>query len=191
MMFFQIENIDNFSDKELYEVFDRLSKSQQSYILKKATNKRKESLAVRALFERLLLKHFENISINQLDFYNKAPVIMAEENIYVSFSHSSNMVACAVSDKPVGIDIERIRDVNQRTVLKSCTTEEANFLLLGKKEDFFKIWTLKEAYIKAVGGGFADMKQKSFVKNGNIICKDGEFEIKQDQTYDYIWSLYF
>ena len=54
-------------------------------------------------------------------------------------------------DEPVGVDIEKIRDVNLKIKDRFfCTAEKEN---IKTNEDFFRIWTAKESYIKYLGTG--------------------------------------
>ena len=75
---------------------------------------------------------------------------------YFSLSHSGETVVCAVSDKPIGVDVERIRPVDQGISKKICTEEE--FTVLNRIADqteqnrfLLQIWTRKEAIFKIEG----------------------------------------
>ena len=95
------------------------------------------------------------------------------ENINYNVSHSGNLVICAVSDRPVGCDVELVRAVKQNVADKYFSESE-------KAMPFFKIWTAKESYLKMTGEGIADdlknieivfdeNNQKMFIKrNGNM-----------------------
>jgi hypothetical protein len=80
-------------------------------------------------------------------------------NICFNISHSANYVACAIADSPVGIDIEGGRKVN-RSVAKRYFTEE-EIESIHSDEDFFKIWTFKEALGKYTGEGLLPVIGKS------------------------------
>ena len=77
------------------------------------------------------------------------------ETAHISISHSGEFVMCAVSDSVVGADIEKIREVNLKTADKSFCENERKYVFSQEnaKNAFFKIWTLKESYVKAVGTG--------------------------------------
>lgn len=75
---------------------------------------------------------------------------------YFSLSHSGETVVCAVSDKPIGVDVERIRPIDQGIAKKICTEEE--FTVLNRIADqteqnrfLLQIWTRKEAIFKIEG----------------------------------------
>lgn len=90
-------------------------------------------------------------------------------DIFFSLSHADNMVVCAVSDKPIGIDIEKIRTVNMATAKRICTKRELEHVFghapddedFKKCEDkeiltrFYEIWVKKEAFGKKEGTGIA------------------------------------
>ena len=74
---------------------------KDDYFNKLKNNKRK----LEYFCTRLLLKEFEsNLKIN----YNKYGAHILNDNKYISISHSNNLAAIIISDKKVGIDIEKI-----------------------------------------------------------------------------------
>jgi len=90
-------------------------------------------------------------------------------DVEFNISHSGDMVVCAISDQPVGIDIELIRPVDLRTAKHFCTPEDLEYLFghtpsedefIKTEEEailhrFFQIWTAKEAYCKCMGRGIS------------------------------------
>ncbi|GJG95378.1 4'-phosphopantetheinyl transferase superfamily protein [Cupriavidus pauculus] len=82
--------------------------------------------------------------------------------VFVSLAHSGDHLACAVSDLPVGVDIEEMQPRKHLGTLIEATTTEAERTalpqLLANDDDdarmlaFFQLWTLKEAWIKCHGG---------------------------------------
>ncbi|MDL2269388.1 4'-phosphopantetheinyl transferase superfamily protein [Desulfosarcina sp. OttesenSCG-928-A07] len=83
-----------------------------------------------------------------------APLPMS--GIYWSLSHKPEVVGGVAATAPVGIDLETVRPVHSG--LFSKIADEAEWALFpdGKTQmNFFRVWTAKEAVIKAVGVGFA------------------------------------
>lgn len=87
------------------------------------------------------------------------PVGGMTNGLQCSLTHADNFVACAVSTKfPVGIDAEcqrkRVADHVANTVL---TPSELKLMRSApsalRHETFLKLWTLREAHVKATGRG--------------------------------------
>lgn len=88
-----------------------------------------------------------------------------------SVSHSGRLIACAVDELPVGIDLERIRTVDLTTAKYFCTEKELVYLFqhipvesdFSQNSDhavltrFFNLWTAKEACCKFTGSGISDL----------------------------------
>ena len=77
-------------------------------------------------------------------------------DMHISISHSGEYAVCAVSEKPVGIDIEKIRTVSDKLIDRVCTEREREYVI--SDERFFEVWTAKEAYFKKIGTGITDLK---------------------------------
>ena len=109
-----------------------------------------------------------------------------------NISHCGDMVICAVDNKPVGVDIERIRPIHLKIAKRICTEEELTYLFGHRptEEDFvyttdyeklvrfFELWTDKEALCKQKGVGISELYsalEKRTVQTENII--DGEYMI--------------
>lgn len=102
--------------------------------------------------------------------------------LYFSLSHTREMICCAVSHKmQTGCDIEQVRPRRYEKNLaeKVFSDEEMAFYfsLPEKKRRFFfyKSWTLKEAFVKAVGLGLRiplsslSFAHKTFMKKLTVI----------------------
>ncbi len=85
------------------------------------------------------------------------PYIEGMSNIFVSLSHSKGTVICAVSDKEIGVDVERCSKRRKSVESRVFTDCETSLIDKADNEDkaFFTLWTLKESYLKAIGTGFA------------------------------------
>ena len=94
------------------------------------------------------------------DGYGK-PYFVNRPDKYFNISHSHERVMCAIGDVPVGCDVQKIEDKSERALKiakRFFTKEEFEKLMsVEEKEErnafFFLMWTLKESYIKCVGGG--------------------------------------
>ena len=71
-------------------------------------------------------------------------------------SHSGPFALCALSDRPVGVDIQVVRPAwSPKLVDRSCTPEERSWLaaLGDRPEDFAALWACKESVGKESGYG--------------------------------------
>ncbi|MFR3729492.1 4'-phosphopantetheinyl transferase family protein [Lacrimispora sp.] len=85
------------------------------------------------------------------------PYLKEFSHIHYNISHTGGMVVCGFADRELGVDVEGIGDYKDNVVRKVMSGQErARMLELSEKERaeyFFRIWTLKESYGKAVGTG--------------------------------------
>ena len=75
---------------------------------------------------------------------------------HFNLSHSGHYVVMAVSDCPVGIDIEQIHPVKD-SLINILNTDEKAFVHKHKEpyRAFFHLWTRKESLMKCTGEGIA------------------------------------
>lgn len=115
-----------------------------------------EHKSAKALVISMLKRHL-NISKDRYTVMhreNGAPYLYDNDNkeeavgIYISISHSKDLCAAAISDKPTGIDIEVIRDLRGREKRIEARFLEAFKDVHFESDRFFKAWTLHEAYYK-------------------------------------------
>lgn len=75
--------------------------------------------------------------------------------LHFNLSHTAGWSLCALSDAPVGVDVEALRP-RREGLWRHCLTdgEYAAFLAAGGGwPEFYRIWTLKEAWCKYTGQG--------------------------------------
>lgn len=121
------------------------------------------------------------------------------DSCFFNISHSNGTVAVAVNETEIGIDIEKIRDFDERIIDRVCTENEKQFILSAetaetKNERFFIIWTLKEAYFKCIGTGItADLKSVAFtIKDGEVTLNQEHFTAVVSADYKgYILSVVY
>lgn len=130
------------------------------------------SVAAGALLQYAL--QMENVREPSIDVApNGKPYLAGEERLYFNLSHSEGMVMCAIAEKEVGCDVEK-KAVLDRRLAEYVMTEYELERIYGFERDteqqemFFRLWTLKESYMKATGLGIR-LEPKSF---GMIARKD-------------------
>ena len=83
---------------------------------------------------------------------NGKPYIEDRDDLFFNLSHSGEMVICAVAPFEVGCDIEKKRAPRTRIAERYFTEEEKAFTALAE-DNFFRMWTLKESFMKVTGKG--------------------------------------
>jgi len=124
----------------------------------------REFIACRA-FIRLCLARYTGENPRALQFdknsSGKPHLTGAQAHWQFNLSHTSQTAALAIlQDAPVGVDIEQPRQRNFLGIAAEYFhPEEFTYLQslpeLQLPEEFFKLWTLKEAFFKALGSGIA------------------------------------
>jgi len=74
-------------------------------------------------------------------------------HLHFNLSHTKGFSLCALSDSPVGVDIEVLRP-RQEKLWRYCLNEEEYIAFRasgGGWEEFYRLWTLKEAWCKYLG----------------------------------------
>ncbi len=94
----------------------------------------------------------KNLEI-KTNIYGK-PFILNVPNIKFNISHAGHYVACAISDKKVGIDIELIKMSDIAIANRFFTENEKKYVISEKNPSrFYEVWTKKESRIKWEGKG--------------------------------------
>ena len=109
---------------------------------------------------RFALKKYWNLTSEdyRIDRGEKGkPFIVGVENVFFNISHSGDYVVCAVSDREIGIDIEKRAKARMEVAGRFFHGEEVAQLqmLEEDKQDqlFFNYWSVKESFLKYIGTG--------------------------------------
>lgn len=115
------------------------------------------------------------------------PYLRGYHDFHFNLSHTRDAIAVAVSNGPVGVDIEKFRDANIEIAKRFFTDGEASFItrnIIDTDKRFYEIWTKKEAYIKFIGKGLSIPLNSFDVLDNNISINIHTFE-----KDDYIISV--
>jgi len=144
--------------------------SENKYKIERFVHKKDK---IRGLIGELLIKNIiteklgvisKNIIFNK-NPYGK-PYLKDYQDFNFNIAHSGEFVVCAIDKQCIGIDIEKIRDIEYKTIAeKFFAKKELDFILNAdeKKQlsNFYEIWTLRESLLKADGRGLS-IPLKSF-----------------------------
>ncbi len=153
---------DSIGEKILSTLTSHISQSRRDRI--KGFKRREDAFSalIADIFIRTMACQFLGIRNAEIEFkeskYGK-PYLLQYKNFHFNISHSGDWVVCAIDIRPIGIDVEKIREVDFE-IAKQFFSEIENLELLKKTGNnkvafFYDLWTLKESYIKAIGDGFS------------------------------------
>lgn len=100
------------------------------------------------------------------------PYLKNAPYVHSNISHSGCVAMCAVHNTPVGVDIQRIDRADSIVAQRFMSGRELEAFDAAPDKDgmFYKIWTLKEAYVKYCGRGLGTgLQGLSIYPCGNTI----------------------
>lgn len=152
MLDYRFFNINSLSEKEFNYWYSLMSESKKKRVSDYFfTKDRYRSVCAHMLLCRMIGEMFscESESV-RIDFNPDKKPFAVGFPCCVSVSHSGDMVFCAVSDREVGVDIEKIRAVKMPVIKKVCTDSELKYVINSDDvfKRFFEVFTFKEAYCK-------------------------------------------
>lgn len=128
---------------------------QQKWKALLQSDKKKQCLGAGLLLNKVLSYYHvsaEDVGVGK----NGKPEV---DGICFNLSHSGELVVCAVSETQVGCDIEQRKAVPLYLAERFFGTREKEYLsaFTGAEYDrqFFRLWTMKESYVKMTGEGMS------------------------------------
>lgn len=186
-----IASVSDFQKSEYDYIYSHLSPSRKRRVDRyKREEDRTRSLLCEILLKKLLVCFGEEKAV--LEIAENGRPFLKNSRLFVSMSHCEEFGVCAVSEREIGIDIERIKPVNIALIDRVCTEEEREYVLpLSYRnggtvtdrdilERFYGIWTAKEAYFKRKGTGITDFKSV------NVLTLKREVIVKEDYVIQII-----
>ncbi|KAM0848459.1 hypothetical protein ACQ4PT_054377 [Festuca glaucescens] len=177
---FEIEEVhvwylcpDELNDDSQFKMYEELlSPAEKKYANEKMSWK---DAMLSCALRRTTLARYCKIDPRSFEFkYNKfhKPEILwppddstVERPLHFNISHTTSLIACGVAmHGHIGIDVEEKKRKTIKSIfsLARCffTPSEVNYLADisdsdAQRKEFFKLWTLKEAYVKALGLGLS------------------------------------
>lgn len=170
-------NVENLDLTKAYPLLPQNRKEKVDYF--RFMKDKKLSGGAYLLLDKLLSEEDITKPIFKTEKYGKS-YISNYENIYFNLSHSGSIVACAISDTEVGVDVE-YNDPNIDLDIAKNYFYNSEYESIIKSDnpsnEFFNYWVLKESYMKYTGLGF-NLELDSF----EIIIKD-KISLKNDKDH--------
>ena len=116
---------------------------------------------------------------------NRVP--LPNDGWYWSISHKPLLAGAVIADRPVGIDIEHVKPRGREGLWDRLANAE-EWHVAGERswEMFFRLWTAKEATLKANSrgiGGFGECRIKAVPDDTHVVCEYGGEQWKIEQFY--------
>ncbi len=120
-----------------------------------------ESRFARKLLNKALLEEYGRpLSDFEITVLPGGKPVFRNSDICFNISHTKNAAAVALSDSPVGVDLQWIYEYNPRLADRICTQHEKKELFAAEDKAYFlyACWAMRESYVKFTGEGM----RKSF-----------------------------
>lgn len=117
----------------------------------------KQQIAKDKLMQFLMKE--ENV-VSAIEKDSKGKPYFVNSNIFFNISHCENKVLIAISDEEVGIDIQKIKIIDELKLDKLSrrvyNDNDYNYFNIDDNVTFTQIWTIKEAFLKCTGIGLVN-----------------------------------
>ena len=116
-----------------------------------------------------------------MDYGEKGKPYLREYPLFFNLSHSGEYVVCAVSDREIGVDIQKCSNMNVMRIAKRFFSEEECRALETcetgeeRRQFFFRLWVRKEAYGKFLGKGIMGVVSENLLPDES--CRAAEKEL--------------
>jgi 4'-phosphopantetheinyl transferase len=143
---------------------------------------------------RLILGAYLGIDPAAVEFAQgpRGKPYLASKGPYFNLSHSGKLALIGLASHEIGLDVEKVRHLESLTEIARKHFSPTEFAALSALEGdarelaFYRCWTRKEAYIKAIGEGLSmplDIFDVSLCEQPQFLaCRDG----KEDPSR---WSM--
>jgi 4'-phosphopantetheinyl transferase len=110
--------------------------------------------------ELLLIKALRDTGIDsfEIEISRGGKPHLKNSDIFFNLSHSEERAMCVISPYEVGCDTEKITDIDMEIPKRFfCKSEYERLMKISdsaaRREMFFRLWTLKESFVKQLGTG--------------------------------------
>lgn len=147
---------ENIWDFDLQQALEHVSQQRREYALR-YRHERDQRLCIAAyrLLIRALKLEYGIVEVPEFVYDNHGkPFLKGHPDINFSLSHCHEAVACALSDHPVGIDIETTEHYSIEIARQVMSDDEIKQIEESAQPEvtFTRLWTMKESLFKLTGG---------------------------------------
>ncbi len=179
------EHIDDF---DLQAALAELSEQRRQQALRFRFEHGQRTCALAYLLLRRALREEFGIDEQPLFDYGEhgKPVLVGHPDIHFNLSHCREAVACVVSRRPVGIDVESVSHYKESVAHYTMNDEELAMIKAAERPEaaFIRLWTMKEARLKLTGEGITDDLKTALADSARY-----RFTTTERLTHNYIYTV--
>lgn len=179
------EHIDDF---DLQAALAELSEQRRQQALRFRFEHGQRTCALAYLLLRRALREEFGIDEQPLFEYGEhgKPLLVGHPDIHFNLSHCREAVACVVSRRPVGIDVESVGRYKESVARYTMNDEELAMIKAAERPEaaFIRLWTMKEARLKLTGEGITDDLKTALADSARY-----RFTTTERLTHNYIYTV--
>ncbi|UJP66883.1 4'-phosphopantetheinyl transferase family protein [Mongoliitalea daihaiensis] len=161
---YQLWKVDIARDFSSFEVYYDLIKEEDWLAIRKYRHEEDQQIRIiSTLFPKLLIGAYLNESPCKISFFTNEfgkPLLQNDPSFFFNIAHNRSYFMLICGPKPCGVDVEKQKQIPlERYFLEDIFhPDELAYIERGpQREDaFFKLWVLKEAYLKRLGTGIQE-----------------------------------
>jgi 4'-phosphopantetheinyl transferase len=151
---------EHIGDFDLQTALQQISQQRREQALRFKHEQGQRTCVLAYLLLKKALREEYGIHENPVFEYGEhgKPCIAGRPDIHFNLSHCRHAVACALSSRPIGIDVESVREYSESLVRYTMSDAETSAILSSPAPDvaFTRLWTMKEALLKLTGQGISN-----------------------------------
>lgn len=173
------DNIGNYTDESKYQASLDIIRSIDSRRYEDISHIKSDVNKRRSMAAGMLIKDMcDRLGISDpvvgRDKHGK-PYIEGHPKVCFNLSHSGEYAVIAYGDRPVGIDIQKARDVKEafaRRIMNEAEYSGQDVPDMTDSKEICRIWTIKEAYSKLIGIGLSYDFRDCVINHGDRLIED-------------------
>ena len=151
---------EHIEDFDLQAALAEISEQRREQALRFKFERGQRTCVLAYLLLKKGLREEYGITGNPLFEYGEhgKPFIVGHPEIHFSLSHCHEAVACVLSNRPAGIDVESVRRYKEDVVRYAMNEQEQQLIAASERPEvaFIRLWTMKEARLKLTGEGITN-----------------------------------
>ena len=172
-----IMNSRQFEDKNMFsQALNLISPyRRQKIALLRHENDKNRSLAAALALNAALKNYALEERMMEYDVGEQGkPLLRYYPEINFSLSHSGDYAICSIGEEEIGNDIERVRSGKERVAEHFFAKEELSWIQNAESPEekdarIFRIWTIKESFLKVTGLGMSlPLKAFTIIIENNV-----------------------